>query len=61
VMSAAARDFLDGVQPRDGNDWLTIVRTAQAVPRQQIDDYMAAAVVADGPLVRDTAPRAEAR
>jgi hypothetical protein len=50
VLSAAVQDFVDEVRPADFNDWLTLVRTAQAVPRERIEDYVAIAT-ADGPLV----------
>lgn len=50
VLSAAVQDFIDEARPTDFNDWLTLVRTAQAVPRERIEDYVAIAT-ADGPLV----------
>ena len=50
VLSAAMQDFIDEARPTDFNDWLTLVRTAQAVPRERIEDYVAVAT-ADGPLV----------
>jgi hypothetical protein len=50
VLSAAVQDFVDEVRPADFNDWLTLVRTAQAIPRERIEDYVAVAT-ADGPLV----------
>ena len=50
VLSAAVQDFIDEARPTDFNDWLTLVRTAQAVPRERIEDYVAVAT-ADGPLV----------
>lgn len=53
VLAAAALDFIEGVAPRDPDDWWTVVRAAQDVPRERIEDYVAAAAAADGPLVPD--------
>ena len=53
VLVAAVQDFIDEVRPTDANDWLTLVRTAQAVPRERVEDYVAAAA-ADGPLIPET-------
>jgi hypothetical protein len=50
VLAAAMQDFIDEARPTDANDWLTLVRAAQAVPRDRIEDYVAA-VTANGPLV----------
>src|SRR6185295_3396178 len=50
VLSAAMQDFVDEARPTDFNDWLTLVRTAQAVPRERVEDYVAVAT-AGGPLV----------
>jgi hypothetical protein len=50
VLSAAVQDFIDEVRPTDFNDWLTLVRTSQSVPRERIEDYVAVAT-SDGPLV----------
>ncbi len=50
VLSAAVQDFIDEARPTDFNDWLTLVRTARAVSRERIEDYVAVAT-ADGPLV----------
>jgi hypothetical protein len=50
VLAYAVRDFIDEVQPIDADDWLTLVRAAQAVSRDRIEDYVAAAA-AGGPLV----------
>ena len=51
VLSAAVQDFIDEARPTDFNDWLTLVRTAQNVPRERIEDYVAVAT-SDGPLVQ---------
>jgi hypothetical protein len=50
VLSAAVQDFVDEVRTTDPDDWLSLVRGAAAVPRERIEDYVAAAA-ADGPLV----------
>jgi hypothetical protein len=53
VLAAAMQDFVDGINPTDGNDWLTLARAAQAVDRTRFEDYVASAT-ADGPLVADS-------
>jgi hypothetical protein len=59
VLAAAVQDFIDEVQPTDANDWLTLIRSAQSVSRERIEDYVAAAAAVDGPLVPESsAPRA---
>lgn len=50
VLTAAVQDFIDEARPTDFNDWLTLVRTAQAVPVARVEDYVAA-VTAHGPLI----------
>ena len=57
VLSAAVLDFMDHTTPSDPDDWLTLVRDAQGVSLERIEDYVAAAA-AGGPLVpRDAAPK----
>ena len=56
VLAAAMQDFVDGVNPTDGNDWLTLARAAQAIAAERFEDYVAAATV-DGPLLPDAAER----
>jgi hypothetical protein len=53
VLSAAVLDFIEGVAPTDPNDWWTVARAAREVPRELIEDYIAAAAAVDGPLVPD--------
>ena len=53
ALAAAVLDFIEGVAPTDPNDWWTLARTAQAVPKELIEDYVAAAAAVDGPLVPD--------
>jgi hypothetical protein len=52
VLAAAMQDFVDGINPTDGNDWLTLARAAQTIGRERFEDYIAAAT-ADGPLLPD--------
>jgi hypothetical protein len=54
VLRVAVQDFVDEVRPTDADDWLTLVRTAQGVPRERIEDDLAAAT-ARGPLVPEIA------
>jgi hypothetical protein len=56
VLAAAMQDFVDGINPTDGNDWLTLARAAQAIDRERFEDYIAAAT-ADGPLVPDASAK----
>jgi len=56
VLAAAMQDFVDGVNPTDGNDWLTLARAAQATGAERFEDYVAAAA-ADGPLLPDAADK----
>jgi hypothetical protein len=53
VLEIAVREFVDDVKPSDIDDWLTLVRTAQDIPRERIEDYVAIAT-AGGPLVPET-------
>jgi hypothetical protein len=53
VLSAAVQDFVDEVRGTDADDWLSLIRGAVAVPRDRIEDYVAAAA-ADGPLLPDS-------
>jgi hypothetical protein len=56
VLAAAMQDFVDGVNPSDGNDWLTLARAAQVIDAARFEDYVAAAT-ADGPLLPDAPER----
>jgi hypothetical protein len=56
VLAAAVQDFIDEVAPADSNDWLSLAQAAQALTRQRVDDYVAAAAAVDGPLVPADAP-----
>jgi hypothetical protein len=56
VLAAAMQDFLDGVNPTDGNDWLTLARAVQVIGAERFEDYVAAAT-AEGPLVPENADR----
>ena len=55
VLAAATQDYVDTVNPLYTDDWLTLVRRAQAVPPERIADYVAA-LTSSGPLVADTTP-----
>jgi hypothetical protein len=57
VLEFAVRDFLNRAPSLHLDDWLTRVRAAQDLSYEQIEDYVAAAVV-EGPLVMDTNPKA---
>lgn len=54
VLGAAVQEFIDEARPTDPDDWVTLVRAAQSVPRQRIEEFVGAAAV-DGPLVLDGA------
>lgn len=53
VLAAAVQDFVEQAPPTDANDWWSLVRAARAMPRDLIEDYVAAAAAVDGPLVPD--------
>ena len=53
VLAIAVQDFADRVQFLHVDDWLARVRAAQDVPRERLEDYIAAVTV-DGPLMPDT-------
>ena len=36
VLAIAVREYVDRVRPSDGDDWLTLVRTAQDISRERI-------------------------
>jgi hypothetical protein len=52
VLSGAMQDFIDEVRPTDDNDLLSLARTARALTRERLEDYVAVAT-ASGPLVPD--------
>ena len=56
VLASAVQDFIDEVAPADANDWLSLAQSAQALTRQRIEDYVAAAAAVDGPLVPADGP-----
>ncbi len=60
VLSAAVQDFVDQARPIHPSDWLTLVRTAQAISDDRLDDYVAA-LTADGPLVPEQSTAAAVR
>jgi hypothetical protein len=50
VLGAAMQDYVDRVKPLYPDDWLTLVRAAQALSAERIQDYIAALTI-NGPLV----------
>jgi hypothetical protein len=56
VLEFAVRDFLHRAPSLHLDDWLTRVRAAQDLSYEQIEDYVAAAIV-EGPLVLATDPK----
>jgi len=60
VLLAATQDFIDETAPTDADDWLTLVRTAQALKRERVEDYVAA-LAAAGPLWPDEASESGTR
>jgi hypothetical protein len=53
VLEAAVQEFIESVAPTDPNDWWTLARSAQAVPRERIEDYIATTAAVGGALVPD--------
>jgi hypothetical protein len=45
VLASAVQDYIDEVAPFGPDDWLTMVRGAQGVSRNRIEDYIATATV----------------
>jgi len=56
VLASAMQDFVDGTNPTDGNDWLSLARAAQAIGPERFEDFIAAAT-ADGPLLPEAPGR----
>jgi hypothetical protein len=55
VLAGAILDYIEQVRPAHPADWLTLVRAAQAIPDDRLDDYVAA-LTTDGPLAPERAP-----
>jgi hypothetical protein len=51
VLMLGMQDFIDESSTADPNDWRSLARQVQSVPRHRIEDYIAAAAALDGPLV----------
>lgn len=51
VLAGAVIGFTESVEPTDPNDWWTVAQTAQQIPLERIEDYVAGAALVDGPLV----------
>jgi hypothetical protein len=58
VLAAAMQDFIDEARPTDDSDWLSLSRAARDVPRERIEDYIAAAT-ATGPLMPEASRELE--
>jgi hypothetical protein len=54
VLAGAIQDYIEQVRPLHPSDWLTLVRAAQAIPDDRLDDYVAA-LTTDGPLAPERA------
>jgi len=54
VLAGAIQDYIDQVRPLHPDDWLTLVRTAQAISDDRLDDYVAA-LTTNGPLAPERA------
>jgi hypothetical protein len=54
VLAGAIQDYIDQVRPLHADDWLTLVRAAQAISDDRLDDYVAA-LTTDGPLAPERA------
>jgi hypothetical protein len=55
VLAAAVQEYVDHVKPAHTNDWLALVRTAQAMSLERVADYVAG-LTAYGPLVPEPPP-----
>jgi hypothetical protein len=53
VLAAAMQDYVDEVRPIEADDWLSLIRAAQKIPRERIEDYVATLTVR-GPLVPES-------
>lgn len=53
VLAVAMQDFLEDAAPIDGGDWWALSVAARAVPRERIEDYVAATASVGGALVPD--------
>jgi hypothetical protein len=51
VLRAALQRFVDDVRPAYPDDWLALVRHADALARTQVEDYVYGLTVPDGPLI----------
>lgn len=59
VLAAAIQDFVEDAAPSDGGDWWALSHAARAVPRERVEDYVAAVASIDGALVPDDAEQPE--
>jgi hypothetical protein len=49
VLERAVQDFVDQVRPTHSSDWLTLVKAAQELTLQKVEDYVAS-LTDEGPL-----------
>ena len=59
ILAVAMQDFIDELSPANSNDWWSLSRSAQALRRQRVEDYVAVAAAVDGPLVPDETAASE--
>jgi hypothetical protein len=59
ILEVAMQDFIDELSPANSNDWWSLSRSAQALRRQRVEDYVAVAAAVDGPLVPDETAASE--
>ena len=53
VLASAMQDYVDEARLIEPDDWLSLIRTAQKIPRERIEDYVAALTVR-GPLIPES-------
>jgi hypothetical protein len=53
VLAAAMQDYVDHVKSLHPDDWLSLVRSAQTISDERIQDYVAG-LTTNGPLIPDT-------
>jgi hypothetical protein len=56
LLQAAMQDLIDDVRMFDDDDWLTLMRTAQRLTRERLEDYASALTASGGPLVPAEGP-----
>ncbi|MGE0702303.1 MAG: hypothetical protein AB7F99_03425 [Vicinamibacterales bacterium] len=51
ILTTAVQELIERATPVHINDWRALFRAAQSVPRERVEDYVAAAAAVGGPLV----------